>query len=348
MTTSLRDLLTAVREGRLEPAEAAELLDTVNQTGSRQRASSRRRSDPGRGYVRHGASKRADRDRATAEPDGPDPTGEPERAEDAAGAADDPGATPAAWADAVDDPSARPTAAGAPPDVPLKQTRSGSAADIVSGDVESATTVSLRLRAMTRRVRVLAAPEVTTVSVDGPHELRREGATLILESDRDLPFGDPFAFLPAMRGGFRLAPPHGFPLSFGSDLVVRMNPAIALDVDVTAGSLLVRGLSRVRARVTAGSARIEEMDGPLDLHVIGGTAKVDMTARGRENRIRCESGSISLRLRKDSDVRLRPDAQLGRIVIDGAEGGREIAIGAGTGRLDVEIVMGNLQVEVER
>jgi hypothetical protein len=209
-------------------------------------------------------------------------------------------------------------------------------------------TTDLRLRAMTRRVRVIADPSVATVSVDGPHELRREGTTLILESDRDLPFGDPFAFIPAMRGGFRLHPGDLKGFSLGGDLVVRLNPAIALDVDVTAGSLSVRGVKRVRARVTAGSARIEEMAGPLDLHVVGGTAKVDMRARGSENRIRCESGSINLRLRNDSDVRLRPDAQLVRIVIDGAEGGREIVVGAGTGRLDVEIVMGNLQVEVER
>jgi len=215
-------------------------------------------------------------------------------------------------------------------------------------DVDPPTTTALRLRAMTRRVRVIADAAVSTVSVDGPHELRREGTTLILESDRDLPFGDPFAFLPAMRGGFRLHGGRQGPISFGSDLVVRLNPAISLDVDVTAGSLSVRGATGVRARVTAGSARIEDVSGPLDLHIVGGTAKVDMTARGGSNRIRCESGSITLRLRKDSDVRLRPDAQLGRITIDGVEGGREILVGAGTGRLDVEIVMGNLQVEVER
>ncbi len=104
----------------------------------------------------------------------------------------------------------------------------------------------------------------------------------------------------------------------------------------------------MRARVTAGSARIEEVGGPLDLHVVGGTARIDTTVRGGDNRIRCDSGSLVLRLRRDSDVRLRPDAQLGRIVIDGAEGGREIVVGAGTGRLDVEVVMGSLQVEVER
>jgi hypothetical protein len=110
--------------------------------------------------------------------------------------------------------------------------------------------------------------------------------------------------------------------------------------------LHVEQVGRLRARVTAGSARVEDVHGPLDLHVVGGTAKIDTVMVGGGNRLRCDSGSILLHLRPGSDVRFRPEAQLGRIVIDGAEGGREITVGRGSGRLKAEVVMGSIQVEV--
>lgn len=318
----MRDILTAVREGRLDPSSAGRLLaDPGAPAGPTEPELSTREPEPA--------------DRTSPEPPSPDDTG-----------TDGP-ASPGVWADVADDVTTS-TRGGDDDTGTDDAVRAAARSEDLETGANARATTSVRLRAMTRRVRVVADPAVRTVSVDGPHELRREGTVLVLESDRDLPFGDPFAFLPSMRGGFRLQPPTGLPFSLGADLVVRLNPAIDLDVDVTAGSLSVRGVGRVRARVTAGSARIEDVGGPLDLHVVGGTARIDTTVRGGDNRIRCDSGSLVLRLRRDSDVRLRPDAQLGRIVIDGTEGGREIVVGAGTGRLDVEVVMGSLQVEVER
>lgn len=308
----MRDILTAVREGRLDPTYAGQLLDDPMLGDGATRTTTP--ADP------------ADADAPLASDSGPADT-----------------ASAGVWADVTDDPTPRAAAnTGRAARTPQPAT---SHAEV---ETDARGTSAVRVRAMTRRVRVVADPTVQTVSVDGPHELRREGTVLVLESDRDFPFGDPFAFLPTMRGGFRLQPPTSLPFSFGTELVVRLNPEIDLDVDVTAGSLLVRGVGRVRARVTAGSARIEGVGGPLDLHVVGGTARVDATIRGGDNRIRCDSGSLVLHLRRDSDVRLRPDAQLGRITIDGAEGGREIVVGSGTGRLDVEIAMGSLQVEVQQ
>lgn len=338
----MRNILTAVREGRLDPSSAGRLLEDPAL------------SDPGTEVPPGEPGPEAGTDEAgpvtstgdkaeVGEPDrdgSDEPAGDPEN---------DDGASSGVWAVVTDDPTSRGRGRGADEwEASADTAQAAARAEDLETGADARATTSIRVRAMTRRVRVLADPTVQTVSVDGPHELRREGTVLVLESDRDLPFGDPFAFLPSMRGGFRLQPPTGLPFSLGADLVVRLNPAIDLDVDVTAGSLSVRGVGRVRARVTAGSARIEDVGGPLDLHVVGGTARIDTTVRGGGNRIRCDSGSLVLRLRRDSDVRLRPDAQLGRIVIDGAEGGKEIVVGAGTGRLDVEVVMGSLQVEVER
>lgn len=303
MDPTLRDILTAVREGRLDPAEAARGL--------------RNQSAP------------------APDPSAPDPP------------------SGSAWADVTDDvgASAGPSPTGAAPEAIVH-----SPVPVV---VDDRPTTGLRIRAITRKVTVTGDPTVTTVAVVGPHELRREGSVLICESELDLPFGDPFAFLPTAMGRFGLRLPmpssgrspgrsHGRASAWGTDLDIRVNPTLDVELELTAGSLHVRDVGRLRARVTAGSARVEDVRGPLDLHVVGGTARVDTVMVGGGNRIRCDSGSVVLRLRPGSDVRFRPEAQLGRITIDGVEGGREITVGGGTGRLRAEVVMGSIQVEVPR
>jgi len=291
MDPALRDILTAVRDGRLDPTEAARRL--------------RRQSD------------------APAGADAPEPSSKP---------------SDSVWAEVTDDVVARPekdTAAEAGPETFVH----------IPVVVDDRATTGLRIRAITRKVRITGDPTVATVSIDGPHELRREGSTLICDSELDLPFGDPFAFLPTAMGRFGLRSP-GRAFSWGNDLDIRVNPTLDLDVELTAGSLHVQAVGKLRARVTAGSARVEDVRGPLDLHVVGGTAKIDTIMVGGGNRIRCDSGSVVLRLRPGSDVRFRPEAQLGRIVVDGVDGGREIIVGGGTGRLRAEVVMGSIQVEV--
>jgi hypothetical protein len=319
MDPALRDILTAVREGRLDPAQGAKLLQE------------------------HSAADPTPPPPAAAPP-GPEPDEDgPPSSSVWASVTDDLDASSPSVADQAAErpargPVPRPVHTAGPADDPTVHTPTA----IV---VEDRATTTLKIRAITRKVKIIGDPAVATVSIDGPHELRREGAVLICDSERDLPFGDPFAFLPTAMGRFRLQSP-GRMFKLGSDLEVRVNPDIDLDVDLTAGSLQVQQVGRLRARVTAGSARVEEVGGPLDLHIVGGTAKIDTVMVGGDNRIRCDSGSVVLRLRAGSNVRFRPEAQLGRVVVDGVEGGREITVGAGTGRLRAEVVMGSIQVEV--
>jgi len=292
MDPSLRDILTAVRDGRLDPTEAARRLQ----------------------------------EHSAAPAGGGEPKPSPEEP------------SGSVWAEVTDDVVAPPEPATATE--PVAETFVH-----VPVVVDDRATTGLRIRAITRKVRITGDPTVATVSIDGPHELRREGSTLICDSELDLPFGDPFAFLPTAMGRFGLRSP-GRAFSWGNDLDIRVNPTLDLDVELTAGSLHVQAVGKLRARVTAGSARVEDVRGPLDLHVVGGTAKIDTVMVGGGNRIRCDSGSVVLRLRPGSDVRFRPEAQLGRIVVDGVDGGREITVGGGTGRLRAEVVMGSIQVEV--
>ena len=355
MDPVLRDILTAVREGRLDPAQAARLLQeqSVAETGPTTR---------GTGPTSPSNSEAQSTPEARSNPETGTPTHRDRSTDDSADSSS------SAWADATDDlddtPDGPVAEAGAAPET-HESARRSAATQGVRGTattepqppadatvhtptaivVEDRATTSLKIRAITRKVRIIGDPMVATVSIDGPHELRREGTVLICDSERDLPFGDPFAFLPTAMGRFRLQSP-GRAFKWGTDLEIRVNPDLDLDIDLTAGSLHVQQVGRLRARVTAGSARIEAVHGPLDLHVVGGTAKIDTVLVGGDNRIRCDSGSVVLRLQAGSNLRFRPEAQLGRIVVDGVEGGREITVGEGTGRLRAEVVMGSIQVEV--
>jgi hypothetical protein len=314
--TSLRDILTAVREGRLDPAEAARRLDETagDEAGS-----------------------------SPATDDGND-------AAPSAGAASSRGSV---WADATDDVSPRTAAASAGTRAGQAATGGPPAAARTSSAggtlVDERETTELRVHSMMRRVRIIGDPTVSTVSIDGGHELRREGTVLICESNRQLPFGDQFEFSPMGLDRFRL---HllGKRLTLTDDISIRVNPAIDVDVEVTAGPVMVDGVGRLRARVTAGSLKVDEVLGPIDLHVVGGTAKIDTRLGPGTHRVRCESGSVALTLRAGSDVRVRSDAQFGRVALNGGQSAgpspAEIVLGNGAGRLDAEVVMGSLTMEL--
>lgn len=318
MDTSLREILTVVREGRLDPAEAARRLDEV---------------PPGADPV------------PTEVPVVAADVATPPTAEDTSR----PTSPAATWSAVTDDVGGRsaappPQRAPTPPAAPHAL-----APPPALASVDDRETTQLQVRSMMRRVRIVGDPSVATVSIDGGHELRREGTVLVCESNRQLPFGDQFEFSPLGLDRFRL---HlaGKKLSLTDDISIRVNPAIDVDVEITAGPVTVDHVGRLRARVTAGSLRVDDVTGPIDLHVVGGSAKIDTRLGVGTHRVRCESGSIVMTLRDGSDVRVRADAQFGRIVVNGASGpgatAAETVVGTGAGRLDVEVVMGSVTMDL--
>ncbi len=253
---------------------------------------------------------------------GADPSAEP------AGGAQTPAAD--AWAASTDRPqqashareSVRPTRRPAP-----------------TGGVEK-----LSVRAVGRRVRIIAEPSVSTVSADGPHMLRRNGPVLEVSSDGE--FGasiDGFQLLRATRSldDFRS-------LGLGKELLLRVNPDLLVDVEVTAGSLTTDGVTRLGSvRVTAGGARLLGVAEIADVLIQAGQATVNGVFRQGRSRIRVESGSLTLQLVEGSDVTVATDAQLGRVSWGGEHAGftgNEVVIGHGAARLDLEVVMGHASV----
>jgi hypothetical protein len=238
----------------------------------------------------------------------------------------------------------------------------GARAGTGGGDAKAATAGSTRrgdeaevvrarrvvIRAVGRRVRIIGEPSVATVSVDGAHVVRRDGATLTVTSEGELG---------ASLDGFTLMRSRSFEdvrdslLGFGRELAVRVNPDLEVDVEVTAGSVSVERVPKLsHVRVTAGSAKVLGAEGPLDLLVQAGSAKVDIRPTTGSSRLRVESGSLDVRIASGAHVRVRSDSQLGKVSWQGSSHqgtADEVTIGTGAATLALEVVMGSVQVRTD-
>jgi hypothetical protein len=176
--------------------------------------------------------------------------------------------------------------------------------------------------------------------------LRRQGSTLEVTSDGDLG--------PTLEGFSLLRPPRSLDdlrsVSLVKELVVRVNPDLVVDAEVTAGSLSVDNVHALgRIRVTAGGATLKGMGRVEDALIQAGTATVEGVLRAGRSRVRCESGSLTVTLLAGSSVTIRGDAQVGRISWPGEDSTHvdEVVVGDGTARLDVGIVMGHATIRTE-
>ncbi len=229
--------------------------------------------------------------------------------------------------------TAGPTAAGkpAPPAVP---------------DIER-----VMVRATSRRVRLVGDPSVATVAIDGAHQVRRDGSTLVVTGEAEpIPTDDAFTLL---SGGRWREVAGRVQQGFGPglELRVRVRPDLPVGVEVIAGSLQVEGARALdHVRVTAGSLRVRGAEGPFDLLVQAGSAQVEARLTRGHSRMRCESGSLQLSLLPGSDVRIRADVQLGRFVTEperhGRDRGRDVVVGTGAAEVDAEVIMGSVTVKV--
>jgi hypothetical protein len=204
----------------------------------------------------------------------------------------------------------------------------------------------ISVRAVGRRVRILGETSVATLSADGPHVLRRNGSVLEVSSDGELGASlDGFSILrsaPRSLDDFRS-------LGLGKELFLRVNPNLVVDVEVTAGSLNTEGVPHLgKVRVTAGAAKLLDVAEINDALIQAGQATIKGTIKTGRNRIRAESGTLSISLADDSNVTVTGEAQLGKISWAGGHSGAgdEVVMGDGSARLDIEVVMGHAQVRV--
>lgn len=200
------------------------------------------------------------------------------------------------------------------------------------------------VRVTGKRVRIVVDPSVTTCHVTGEHVLRRNADVIEISSEGD--------FLPHLGGVKLLPPPRSLDQLWkgrGGELLIRMNPELVLDVEVTGGNLHLSNVPRLgRVRLTAGGATIEGFEMVEDALLQAAIVQMNGTIRSGRSRIRVESGQLSLRLGDGSNVTVVADAQLGRVSWSGRHtgAGDQVVMGNGSARLDVGVVMGHAGVRV--
>jgi hypothetical protein len=272
--------------------------------------------------------------------------GEPE-AEDAAepaaeDAAEGPAAYPfpAAGEPATPEPDVRP-----PSDAPPPPAAGGNRTRRPAGGVRC-----IRLRIPARAVDIYADPSVAEARVaSGACALRRLGDVLLIEHARSrgtIPDDGRYRFVDQL--------PRKVAALAEDRAVVRVNPALLLDVEMAAGSLRIWGAAAgLRLRMTAGSAKIDRIEGPLVLDLHSASLKGTALVSGQSS-LRCESSSVKLTLQPGSDVRIDALNRMGKLVLPGRRsrtgaGERSTAIvGAGRGRLSVDARMSSVLIGAYR
>ncbi len=203
----------------------------------------------------------------------------------------------------------------------------------------------ISVRAVGRRVRIIGDSSVATAAAEGPHVLRRNGSVLEVASDGEVG--------PSLDGFSLLRPPRSLDdlrsLGLGKELVLRVNPSIVLDVELTAGTLSSTDVPYLgKVRVTAGSAVLDGVAEASDILSQAGQVTLSGSITSGRSRMRCESGSMTINLGDDSNVVVHGESQLGRIAWAGqhTENADEVVMGNGSARLDVSVVMGYATVRL--
>lgn len=214
----------------------------------------------------------------------------------------------------------------------------------------------VRLAGTFGRVSVIGDPNVREAVAEGAHTARREGDVLVIEGG--LRGEDLWDFSFGRRGRWRNYGSNAWP---GQELRLSMNPDLPLDIELLAGQLRVRGVhGRMRVQVSAGSATIDDLVGPVILEVMSGSLRASGVINEGASRIRCDMGSVNLALQAGSSVAMSGRATMGRVSLPGQptttpRGGwslgsltgdtQTVTIGGGAATLDIETSMGNVTVE---
>lgn len=201
------------------------------------------------------------------------------------------------------------------------------------------------ITAVGRRVRIEGDPSVSTLSVEGPHVLRRNGETMEVSSTGE--------FGPSFNGFSLIRPPRSLEdlrdIGLGKELLIKVNPKLVVDVEATTGGVRSTGVPRLgRIRVTAGGCHLSDVTEVADLLSQAGGVTVEGPISLGRSRLKVESGSLTLILKPGSSVMVHADAKFGHVRWPEDNGGAdEVVFGNGSARCDLTVVMGLATVKSE-
>lgn len=218
-----------------------------------------------------------------------------------------------------------------------------------------------------RSLSIEGDAEVQGAIADGPHRVRQEGGTLIFEDDPDDSEGFILFGPERHRKGVSIRV-NNRKITMGElrgparppALKIRMNPTIQLDLSLTAGTANVVDISApIKASISAGTAKLEGLTQPFEVDVDAGSVFAACRLEDGHSKIRCTAGKIKVELDPRSHVKVVARSTLGKLQVpsdDGSDepwagiggGKREMTLGDGTARLDLEATTGAVIVEVDR
>lgn len=202
------------------------------------------------------------------------------------------------------------------------------------------------LRSVGRRVRLIGDPKVSTISVDGPHTLRRQGVTLEVNTEGEIGLNlDSFSVIKPPKSVEDLRV-----LGLGRELVIRVNPAIPVDAEVTGSKLTTVDVPYLgKIRVSAGAASLTGVVEITDALMQAGSASLTGPLSSGRSQVRVESGNLSVRLTEGANVTIRSTTQLGRVSWPGEPHGDldEFVVGNGSAKLEIGVVMGRAVIRVD-
>jgi hypothetical protein len=200
------------------------------------------------------------------------------------------------------------------------------------------------------KLTVVADPTVDTLVADGPHTLRQDGPTLVLEA----PGADGWKTQPAPKY-LGWVPNVVWTAGRGEKVHVRVNPALPLTVDATASAVEIVGTrSSLTLGGSASSVKVRDHVGSLHGTLSMGSAAVVGTITGPSD-FSCELGSLDLRLDRGSDVTVTAFAEMGSLKVAGGTeaetsfdgtASRTVVAGAGMHPFGVTVRMGSASIVV--
>lgn len=209
----------------------------------------------------------------------------------------------------------------------------------------------IQIKAGAVRLTIVGDPTVAEAVAEGPHTMRRDGDSLLIDTNTSMGDGD-----------FSVEAPRSAFMTWigqmvnrvGASVQIRVNPDLPLQVLLVGGSLDMVGVrAGASVGVEAGSAQLSGY-GPLLFDVASGSGKVDWTFVG-QSKVRADMGSVSVVVRPESDVMVTADTSLGQAIVKSHTGNLKaaqdgatpaVAVGEGNGQLSVSSRMGSAQVVI--
>jgi hypothetical protein len=204
---------------------------------------------------------------------------------------------------------------------------------------------SIRVLAGGVKLVIVADPTVATAVAEGPHSVRHDGSTLVIEA----PSGEGYqvqdkpkylGWVPTVWTGGR-----------GERITVRVNPDLPLAVEATASSVEVTGLhADLTVKTQASAVKVREHRGTIHGTATMSSLSVVGVVTGASSLV-CEFGSLDLRLKAGSDVVVQAVSEMGSLKLGDSKASQEDnglrmrgSTGHGAHIFDVTVRMGSASV----